>query len=118
RPVRGVVLRRAGAVDGDRVARCRMGRPPRLGPRRAHGRRRGRQPHGLGRPVAGAVRGARPRAVRPGENGDVTLRFRLVVGLVVLTTIGLAVFGVATYALYAHDQYDRLDDQLRASVPI
>ena len=32
-----------------------------------------------------------------------------------LVTAGLAVFGVATYQLYARSQYDRLDDQLRAS---
>src|SRR5438067_12233050 len=47
-----------------------------------------------------------------------TLRLRLVLALVALSTIGLAVFGVATYALYAHTQYDRLDAQLRASAPI
>jgi two-component system OmpR family sensor kinase len=46
-----------------------------------------------------------------------TLRLRLVVGLVVLTTAGLAVFGFATYELYARSQYDRLDEQLRASAP-
>ncbi|HKY75208.1 MAG TPA: HAMP domain-containing sensor histidine kinase [Acidimicrobiia bacterium] len=44
-----------------------------------------------------------------------TLRLRLVIGLAVLVTAGLAVFGVATYQLYARSQYDRLDDQIRAS---
>jgi two-component system OmpR family sensor kinase len=47
-----------------------------------------------------------------------TLRFRLVLALVALTTLGLAVFGVTTYAFYARSQYDRLDSQLRAAVPI
>jgi two-component system OmpR family sensor kinase len=46
----------------------------------------------------------------------VTLRLRLVVALVVLVTVGLGVFGAVTYALYARSQYDRLDDQIRASV--
>lgn len=46
-----------------------------------------------------------------------TLRLRLVLGLVVLVTAGLAVFGIATYELYARSQYDRLDDQVRASAP-
>jgi two-component system, OmpR family, sensor kinase len=44
-----------------------------------------------------------------------TLRLRLVLGLVVLVTAGLAVFGFATYTLYSRSQYDRLDDQMRAS---
>ncbi|HVW31446.1 MAG TPA: hypothetical protein VHL53_02800, partial [Acidimicrobiia bacterium] len=44
-----------------------------------------------------------------------TLRLRLVLGLVVLVTVGLAVFGFATYGLYSRSQYDRLDDQLRTS---
>jgi len=46
-----------------------------------------------------------------------TLRLRLVLGLVVLVTAGLAVFGFATYELYSRSQYDRLDDQVRASAP-
>ena len=46
-----------------------------------------------------------------------TLRLRLVLGLVVLVTAGLAVFGFATYTLYSRSQYDRLDTQLRASAP-
>jgi two-component system OmpR family sensor kinase len=44
-----------------------------------------------------------------------TLRLRLVLGLVVLVTAGLAVFGVVTYSLYAHSQYEHLDDQVRRS---
>jgi len=44
-----------------------------------------------------------------------TLRLRLVLGLVVLVTAGLAVFGFATYELYSRSQYTRLDDQMRAS---
>src|SRR5437868_1432208 len=46
-----------------------------------------------------------------------TLRLRLVLGLVVLVTAGLAVFGFATYELYSPSQYDPLDDQIRASGP-
>ena len=41
-----------------------------------------------------------------------TLRVRLVLALTVLVMVGLAVFGVTTYSLYAHSQYQRLDDQL------
>ncbi|HYT38249.1 MAG TPA: hypothetical protein VEN99_01995, partial [Acidimicrobiia bacterium] len=44
-----------------------------------------------------------------------TLRLRLVLGLVVLVTAGLAVFGFSTYELYSRSQYDRLDEQVRAS---
>ena len=46
-----------------------------------------------------------------------TLRLRLVVGLVILVLAGLAIFGVSTYALYSRTQYDRLDEQLRNTVP-
>ena len=46
-----------------------------------------------------------------------TLRLRLVLALVVLLTAGLALFGVTTYSLYAHSQYQRLDIQLRSSEP-
>ncbi len=46
-----------------------------------------------------------------------TLRLRLVLGLVVLVTAGLAVFGFATYELYSRSEYDRLDNQIRASAP-
>ena len=44
-----------------------------------------------------------------------TLRLRLVLALVVLLTAGLALFGVATYSVYARSQYQRLDDQVRSS---
>jgi two-component system OmpR family sensor kinase len=46
-----------------------------------------------------------------------TLRLRLVVALVFLVTAGLTLFGVTTYSLYARSEYQRLDDQVRASVP-
>jgi two-component system, OmpR family, sensor kinase len=46
----------------------------------------------------------------------VTLRLRLVAALVGLTAAGLTVFGVVTYGLYARSQYDRLDDDIRATV--
>ena len=46
-----------------------------------------------------------------------TLRLRLVVGLVILVLTGLAIFGFSTYTLYARTQYDRLDDELRNSIP-
>ena len=46
-----------------------------------------------------------------------TLRLRLVLALVVLVLAGLGLFGVATYSVYAHSQYQRLDDQIRSSVP-
>jgi two-component system OmpR family sensor kinase len=46
----------------------------------------------------------------------VTLRSRLTLALVLLTTIGLALFGVVTYRLYSQSQFDRLDDQLLAAV--
>ncbi|MGH8972596.1 MAG: sensor histidine kinase [Acidimicrobiia bacterium] len=47
-----------------------------------------------------------------------TLRLRLVAGLVALVTAGLAVFGVTTYQLYARSQYDRLDQQAVDIVPL
>jgi two-component system OmpR family sensor kinase len=47
----------------------------------------------------------------------VTLRSRLVVALVLLATVGLAIFGVATYELYSRSQYERLDDQIRSARP-
>jgi two-component system, OmpR family, sensor kinase len=46
-----------------------------------------------------------------------TLRLRLVLALTVLVLAGLALFGVATYSVYARSQYDRLDDQVRSSIP-
>jgi len=47
----------------------------------------------------------------------VTLRVRLVLALLALLTVGLVVFGVATYTFYSRSQYKRLDDQVRASQP-
>ncbi|HRE02481.1 MAG TPA: hypothetical protein PLV68_14350, partial [Ilumatobacteraceae bacterium] len=47
-----------------------------------------------------------------------TLRLRLVAGLLVLLTIGLATFGVSTYAVYSRTEHDRLDDQIRNSMPV
>src|SRR4249919_1053774 len=47
-----------------------------------------------------------------------TLRTRMVTWLVVLVAVGLGVFGVATYALYARSQYHRLDVQIRNAVPL
>ena len=47
-----------------------------------------------------------------------TLRIRLVLALLALLTVGLVIFGVATYSFYAQSQYDRLDDQVRASLPL
>jgi two-component system, OmpR family, sensor kinase len=46
-----------------------------------------------------------------------TLRLRLVIGLAVLVTVGLTIFGFTTYRLYRNSEYNRLDDQLRNSVP-
>jgi two-component system, OmpR family, sensor kinase len=45
-----------------------------------------------------------------------TLRLRLVLALVALLTVGLALYGFATYSLYAHAQYQRLDSQISSSV--
>lgn len=47
-----------------------------------------------------------------------TLRLRLVLGIVALVTVGLSLFGLVTYQLYARSQYDRFDDQLRSASPI
>ncbi len=41
-----------------------------------------------------------------------TLRLRLVVALLLLTTAGLVVFGYGTYSVYSRAQYDRLDERL------
>ena len=49
--------------------------------------------------------------------GRVSLRLRLVLGLVLLLVLGLGAFGVATYTWYSPTQYQRLDDQLAASLP-
>jgi len=48
----------------------------------------------------------------------VTLRLRLVAGLVVLLTAGLVVFGFATYLLYRQSEYQRLDTQVRTVEPL
>ena len=47
-----------------------------------------------------------------------TLRARLVAGLVVLMTLGLAIFGVTMYELYSRSQYDQLTSELQSSVPL
>lgn len=47
-----------------------------------------------------------------------TLRLRLVLGLLALCTVGLVLFGVATTILYARSQLGRLDDQLRLATPV
>src|SRR5581483_9596066 len=47
-----------------------------------------------------------------------TLRARLVLALLAMLTVGLVVFGVATYTFYSRSQYKRLDDQVRASLPL
>jgi two-component system, OmpR family, sensor kinase len=47
-----------------------------------------------------------------------TLRLRLVLSLVLLLVVGLALFGVATYGLYRHSEYQRLDSSIRSSEPI
>ena len=44
-----------------------------------------------------------------------TLRTRLVIALVALTTVGLAVFGVSTYTLYRRSLEQQLDQDLRAN---
>jgi two-component system OmpR family sensor kinase len=48
----------------------------------------------------------------------VTLRLRLVLGLLVLSTVALVLFGVATTTLYARSQLARLDEQLRIAAPL
>ncbi|MCB1017802.1 MAG: HAMP domain-containing histidine kinase [Acidimicrobiales bacterium] len=45
-----------------------------------------------------------------------SLRARLTLALTLLSALGLAVFGVATYSLYARSRYEQVDDQLRSSV--
>src|SRR5690349_3166507 len=47
-----------------------------------------------------------------------TLRLRLVLALTALVVVGLTVFGVATYTLYARSERQRLDDQITASIPL
>jgi len=41
-----------------------------------------------------------------------------VLALVGLLAVGLALFGFATYSLYARSEYQRLDDQITAAVPL
>ena len=55
---------------------------------------------------------------RAARLATVTLRLRLVLALAALVTVGLAVFGIATYEAYSHSEYERLDDQLRNSVAL
>jgi two-component system, OmpR family, sensor kinase len=43
-----------------------------------------------------------------------TLRLRLVLGLLTLLAVGLVAFGLATGTLYSRSQYDGLDSQMRA----
>ena len=47
-----------------------------------------------------------------------TLRLRLVLALTGLLAVGLALFGFATYSLYARSEYQRLDDQISSSVAL
>ena len=47
-----------------------------------------------------------------------TLRLRLVLALTVLMVVGLAIFGFATFSLYARSERQRLDDQITASIPL
>jgi two-component system OmpR family sensor kinase len=47
-----------------------------------------------------------------------TLRLRLVLGLVALLVVGLVVFGVTTYVFYARSEYRRLDERIRSSIPL
>ena len=47
-----------------------------------------------------------------------TLRLRLVLALAGLVLAGLTLFGAATYSLYSRSQYQRLDEQIRASAPL
>lgn len=51
------------------------------------------------------------------QHRTMSLRLRLVLGLVALLVLGLGAFGVATYSLYAPSQYQHLDDQLKTSLP-
>ncbi len=47
-----------------------------------------------------------------------TLRLRLVLALTGLLAVGLALFGFATYTLYARSEYQRLDDQISSSIAL
>src|SRR3954453_2234283 len=54
----------------------------------------------------------------PMASPRLTLRLRLVIALTALMVVGLAIFGVATYTLYARSERQRLDDQITASIPL
>src|SRR5712691_7526314 len=54
----------------------------------------------------------------PVRNPRLTLRLRLVLALAALVVVGLTIFGVATYTLYARSERQRLDDQITASIPL
>ncbi len=47
-----------------------------------------------------------------------TLRLRLVAGLVALMAVGLAIFGFTTYELYSRSQYRQFGSDLQSSVPL
>ncbi len=42
----------------------------------------------------------------------------MILGLVLLVTTGLAIFGFSTYGLYSRSRYGQLDGQLRDTVPL
>jgi two-component system, OmpR family, sensor kinase len=48
----------------------------------------------------------------------VTLRARLVAGLFLLMSVGLAIFGVTMYELYSRSQYSQLGTDLKNAVPL
>ena len=48
----------------------------------------------------------------------VSLRVRLVAALAVLLVVGLTLFGLATYSVYARLQHDRLDESLQDAAPL
>ena len=55
---------------------------------------------------------------RLGHNGDdMTLRLRLTLAIVALTSVGLIVFSVVLTSFYAASQYDRLDERLSTTGP-
>jgi two-component system, OmpR family, sensor kinase len=61
---------------------------------------------------------APPRRAARVRISSMTLRLRLVLALTGLLAVGLALFGFATYSLYAHSEYERLDDQISSSVAL
>jgi two-component system OmpR family sensor kinase len=52
------------------------------------------------------------------EERAMTLRARLVAALVTLLAVGMAVYGVGTYAAFAAAERGRLDRELRAALPV